>query len=190
MREKILEIAEQQMKAGGYSFLSFAQIAKALGTTRANLHYHFKNKETLAVEVTKRFIADHHGGMVKMAEAYAGNFPKYFSVLCEDFLWTNFENHGRVGTCVCAQIIRYPDVPEVLLNLAKKHFENLRKILLEQILSSQEKGIIKKDVAGKVIAAEAGCMLFGLAQMALYVEPHDCGIMKEVAANWVKHYLP
>ena len=45
MRAEILKIAEDQMKAGGYEQLNFAVIANDLKTTRANLHYHFKNRD-------------------------------------------------------------------------------------------------------------------------------------------------
>ena len=54
MKNAILKRAEQQLMGGGYDKLNFATIARDLNTTRANLHYHFKNKETLAIEVTKQ----------------------------------------------------------------------------------------------------------------------------------------
>ena len=74
MRESILKIAEEQMMAGGYGTLSFGEIAKELSTTRANLHYHFKNKETLAVEVTTKFIKDQESNLFNLATHFKDDF--------------------------------------------------------------------------------------------------------------------
>lgn len=189
MRNRILEIAEEQMKAGGYGLLNFALISQALSTTRANLHYHFKNKETLAIEVTKRFVEEQHKDVQNLSAQYAGDFPKFISAL-EEFLWSHHECNGRVGACVCAQIIRQPEVPESLLSLAKAHFENFRFILADQVNAAIKSGTLRSDVDAKQVTLEAGCMLMGAAQMALITESKDHSEINGVVANWVKRYTP
>ena len=192
MRTKILKIAEEQMKAGGYTSLSFGAIAKELSTTRANLHYHFKNKESLAVEVTKRFIADQESDLVKMAAQFTGNFPKYLEGM-ESFLWSHHDCNGRVGACVCAQIIRQPQVPDSLMSLAQRHFDFMRNMLTEQVVESQKNGTLRNDVDPLVIAMQAGCVMTGMAQMALFMSEDICSgnyPLKGTLKEWVKNYLP
>ena len=55
LREDILEKAICQLRRGGYSQLNFASLSKELGTTRANIHYHFSNKENLAKEALETY---------------------------------------------------------------------------------------------------------------------------------------
>jgi TetR/AcrR family transcriptional regulator, transcriptional repressor for nem operon len=188
MRDSILKIAEEQMKAGGYGLLSFGQIAKELDTSRANLHYHFKNKETLATEVTKRFIKDQEADLINLTNHFTNDFAGLINAF-EQFLWLHHESQGRVGACVCAQIIRQPECPDSLLRLAKKHFNGLKSILLEQVINGQKKGILRADVEPMVIATEAGCMIAGLAQMALFTTDNELEQIKGASLRWAEHYI-
>jgi len=187
MRSEILEIAEIQMKAGGYDQLNFGSIAKELKTTRANLHYHFRNKESLAIEVTKRFMAEQEADIVKLAAQYDGDFPN-FIVGMENLLWSHHKKNGRVGACVCSQIIRQPEAPQCLLELAEKHFLLFTSTLYEQVVASINKGTLKEDLNPMLIAKEAGCMMAGLAQMALMTECKDHKNLKGTLKSWVKNY--
>ena len=187
MREQILEIAEIQMKEGGYDFLNFAIISKQLNTSRANLHYHFKNKETLAVEVTKRFIVDQEADLQKLIAQFHGNFPGLVMAM-EDWLWFHRESHGNVSPCVCAQIIRQPEIPEALLNLAKEHFNNFRTMLFSEIQASQENGILRKDVSHLQIGVEVSAIMQGLQQMILIMNDNEIKMLKGTIKNWLKNY--
>lgn len=51
MRDRIKRVAEELLVKHGYPGLNFRLIAEVLKTTRANLHYHFGNKEGLVEEV-------------------------------------------------------------------------------------------------------------------------------------------
>ncbi len=190
MREEILKIAQEQMKAGGYSHLSFGAIASELSTTRANLHYHFKNKETLAIEVTKRFVADQEADILKAAAQFPGDFPKLIAAM-EAWLWSHRESNGAVGSCVCEQIIRQPEVPESLLNLAKRHFNVFRSIIVEQVIESQKAGTLCPKTDPKQISREAGCIMFGLGQMSLFLEDEaEVDQVKGTLIAWVSKYEP
>lgn len=188
MRESILKVAEEQMKAGGFSHLNFGAIATNLSTTRANLHYHFKNKETLAVEVTKRFIADQEADILKAAAQFPGNFPGLITAM-EEWLWSHRECNGAVGACVCEQIIRQAEVPESLLILAKKHFNVFRSIIIEQVIESQKTGTLIADVDPRQVAIEAGAIMFGLGQMSLFLEgEEELEQVKGTLSKWVSKY--
>jgi TetR/AcrR family transcriptional repressor of nem operon len=56
MRERISSLALDLLIQHGYRGVSFGVLAKLLGTTRANIHYHFGNKESLVEEVLENYV--------------------------------------------------------------------------------------------------------------------------------------
>lgn len=58
MRQKIKEIAAALLITHGYRGLRFGDIAERLGTTRANVHYHFGTKKNLVEEVIEDYLGD------------------------------------------------------------------------------------------------------------------------------------
>jgi TetR/AcrR family transcriptional repressor of nem operon len=56
MREQIKELALDLLIQHGYRGVSFGDLAAALKTTRANIHYHFGNKERLVEEVLEDYV--------------------------------------------------------------------------------------------------------------------------------------
>lgn len=57
-RERIRAVAEELYVLRGHDGFSFGDIAEAVGTTRANIHHHFRNKRQLMAEIVAGFIAD------------------------------------------------------------------------------------------------------------------------------------
>lgn len=56
MRERIKSLAAKLLIKHGYRGVSFGDIADRLSTTRANIHYHFGNKNSLVEEVTDEYV--------------------------------------------------------------------------------------------------------------------------------------
>jgi TetR/AcrR family transcriptional repressor of nem operon len=56
MREQIKELSLDLLIQYGYRGVSFGDLATALKTTRANIHYHFGNKESLVEEVLEDYV--------------------------------------------------------------------------------------------------------------------------------------
>ncbi len=57
MRQRIKSLAADLLIKHGYRGVSFGDIAEALSTTRANIHYHFGNKNALVEEVTDEYVS-------------------------------------------------------------------------------------------------------------------------------------
>lgn len=55
MRQQILQVAEDFYVLRGYDGFSFAHIAEAVQTTRANIHHHFGDKLQLMAELIEKF---------------------------------------------------------------------------------------------------------------------------------------
>jgi AcrR family transcriptional regulator len=58
MRDRIRAVAEDLYVLRGYDGFSFGDIADAVGTTRANIHHHFGNKQRLMAELIEGFADD------------------------------------------------------------------------------------------------------------------------------------
>lgn len=57
-RERIRAIAEDLYVLRGHDGFSFGHIAEAVGTTRANIHHHFRDKRQLMSELIDKFVLD------------------------------------------------------------------------------------------------------------------------------------
>ena len=58
MRDRIKVVATDLLVRHGYRGVSFGDIAPLLDTTRANIHYHFGNKQKLLEEVLEAYVDD------------------------------------------------------------------------------------------------------------------------------------
>jgi TetR/AcrR family transcriptional repressor of nem operon len=56
MRARIKSLALDLLIQHGYRGVTFGDLAETLGTTRANIHYHFGNKQTLVEEVLVDYV--------------------------------------------------------------------------------------------------------------------------------------
>ena len=56
-RERMIEAAQRIFADHAYDSVSTEELARAAGTTRTNLNYHFGNKRNLYLEVVRRFSA-------------------------------------------------------------------------------------------------------------------------------------
>lgn len=63
MREQIKALARDLLTRDGYRGVSFGDIATELETTRANIHYHFGNKQSLVEEVLADYVDETLAGL-------------------------------------------------------------------------------------------------------------------------------
>jgi TetR/AcrR family transcriptional repressor of nem operon len=53
--QRILDVAEHLVQTRGFNGFSYADIAEALGVTKASLHYHFRGKADLGASLIERY---------------------------------------------------------------------------------------------------------------------------------------
>jgi TetR/AcrR family transcriptional repressor of nem operon len=56
--ERILDVAERLVQTRGFNGMSYADIAEAIGVTKASLHYHFPTKADLGSRLIARYEAN------------------------------------------------------------------------------------------------------------------------------------
>jgi AcrR family transcriptional regulator len=66
MHDSIKDLAKKLLIAHGYHKTTFGVIAKELGITTTNIHYHFGNKNSLVEEVVKEYVAGAIAGQRKI----------------------------------------------------------------------------------------------------------------------------
>ncbi len=188
MKGKILKLAQEQMKKGGYSNLSFTDIADELSTTRANLHHHFKNKEGLAVAATGDYIEKSEQVMSELFENYRGDFAGFIKEL-DALIYEDVLLKGRDGSCICEQLVREPKIPGNLLDLAKTRFEGIRTSMEKNIQESQENGKIKRSIAASDLSYLTMSLMFGLSQFAM-INDGNPEFLKDIKGSLIKFVKP
>jgi len=158
MRDAILQLAERQLLGGGYDKLNFATIAKELKTTRANLHYHFKNKETLAVEVTELYAARNLTELNHLRGMFKGNFFGFMAAMDGSF----WPESGFDDPQSCTRLALDPDLPEPLLVLTQKSFQQVGDTLIEVIQEAIDNGEIRGDLNAKREASRCHTLMMGI----------------------------
>jgi len=157
----------RQLRTGGYEALNFGAIAEELGTTRANIHYHFKNKENLALAAIDRYMDEIEGNVRALAEEHPGDFPAVMSALDED-VWVRLSEDEYEGWCVAVKVVADQSwVPKELGRRATRHFERLVERFAGLVEDSQRAGTVRPDRPADEIAREALTVHLGIAQMAM-----------------------
>ena len=164
-RTRIISLAIRQLKKGGYSELSFADIASELGVSRANIHHHFANKANLAKLALTEYIEDDLAQLQALIDQYPSDFPKVLRAIDEHFEEL-YSEHPEEGICACCTLLlNTADVPSPLKGLARDYFERLRALFESGIKRSQEAGTLSKSVKAADLAWE--CVLLGIAIIGL-----------------------
>ncbi|MEM8863594.1 MAG: TetR/AcrR family transcriptional regulator [Chloroflexota bacterium] len=191
MKNEILDLAQKQLKLGGYDKLNFASIADELEITRANIHHHFKNKEGLAIEATEAYMAESLGFMAELAQKHLGDFPSYLADL-EQLVIQRIRQRGRVGACVCTQLIRESDIPQSLKDRAQAYFDQKLERFKHMIIESQSNRTIDPSVSPDHLALLASAMVLGIDQMALAMSDLDSLTeqLEGSPSKWIEMYLP
>ncbi len=136
MRDRLKEVSEELLTKRGYHAVTFREIAEVVSTTRANMHYHFTNKDTLIEEV----LADYAEGTLKFHRTVWTNpettlRQKTYAIL--DFLHKRFQrfNTDKTETNPWSLTTRLrsdwealsPKMQEILRDLHRE-FESLVRI--------------------------------------------------------------
>lgn len=161
--EKIMDIAEAQVRAGGYNSFSFREISQEIGIKSASIHYHFPTKTDLGVAIASRYTsrfaeqlaiiaATQHGANERL-QAYAALFRQ---ALIQD-----------KKMCLCGQLASESDVLPEPIRLETRRFFTLN---LEWLSTEVFTGNDAKVRAASALAALEGALLMSkvLEQPALF----------------------
>ena len=158
MRDTIIQLAEQQLMSGGYGKLNFATIAKELNTTRANLHYHFKNKESLAIEVTTQYGARNIAEFSYLKDTFKGNFFGFIGAMDNSF----WPGSGFDDPKACIMLATDPDLPAPLVKLTQELYQKVGGMIAEIIREAINNGEIRKEIDANREAIRCHALMMGI----------------------------
>lgn len=94
MRQQILLVAEDFYVLRGYDGFSFAHIAEAVQTTRANIHHHFGDKLQLMAELIEKFASNAEQRIAHHWTGVDGSFAARMEAQVDDLrVFYNRFNH-------------------------------------------------------------------------------------------------
>jgi len=96
-RESIKALALELLIRHGYRGMSFGDIASGLGTTRANIHYHFGNKQQLVEEVLADYVERTLAGLARIWSGEGRTFAARIEAMV-DFSRERYRRYNPPGT--------------------------------------------------------------------------------------------
>jgi TetR/AcrR family transcriptional repressor of nem operon len=160
--EKILDVAQALIVAGGYNGFSYADISDTVGIRKASIHHHFPTKAELVSVLLERYAKQAETGLAFVAanienpadqlQAYIGHWQTCILDASEPF-------------CVCAMLASEIQLlPEDVASRVRRHFENLSQWLASVLKAGAEQGIFRlagapQDEAQILMASVHGAML-------------------------------
>ncbi len=164
--ERILDVAERLVQTRGFNGFSYADVAAALGITKASLHYHFPGKAELGEALVARYAARFAEALERIdsdapaahakLEAYAG---VYAAVLRERRM------------CLCGMLAaEYQTLPEPMRAAILRFFDDNHAWLSSVLAEGRTDRSLSFD-GSPTDAAQT--LLGGLEGAMLVARPYD-----------------
>lgn len=138
--DKIIDIAESQMRAGGYNSFSFREISKKIGIKSASIHYHFPTKTDLGVAIANRYTERFNAHLIQINQAVTEPHERLERYIA---LFRYALEHDQ-QMCLCGALAGEADIlPEPIRAETKRFFEiNLAWLAASVFLDAPEKATI------------------------------------------------
>src|SRR6476646_5290898 len=99
--EKILDVAQSLIVAGGYNAFSYGDISDAIGIRKASIHHHFPTKAELVSVLADRYRRQAELGLRSLQEQFSSPAEQLQSYLN---FWQTCIRDASLPFCVCAML--------------------------------------------------------------------------------------
>ncbi|ANK86348.1 MULTISPECIES: TetR/AcrR family transcriptional regulator [unclassified Rhizobium] len=159
--DKILDIAQSLIVAGGYNGFSYADIADAIGIRKASIHHHFPTKAELVSVLVDRYTRQAAAGLQSLREQAASPADQLQFYI--DY-WRSCIENAAQPFCVCAMLAgEMQMLPDEVASRVRAHFRNLAAWLTSVLEAGVEQGLFRLDrpeqQAQMLMASVHGAML-------------------------------
>ncbi|ABC91468.1 probable transcriptional regulator protein, TetR family [Rhizobium etli CFN 42] len=159
--DKILDIAQSLIVAGGYNGFSYADIADAIGIRKASIHHHFPTKAELVSVLVDRYTKQAAAGLQSLREQAASPADQLQFYI--DY-WRSCIENAAQPFCVCAMLASEMQMlPDEVASRVRAHFRNLAAWLTSVLQAGVEQGLFRldrpEDQAQMLMASVHGAML-------------------------------
>ncbi|QIG93751.1 MULTISPECIES: TetR/AcrR family transcriptional regulator [unclassified Bradyrhizobium] len=160
--EKILDVAQSLIVAGGYNAFSYADISDAIGIRKASIHHHFPTKAELVSVLVDRYRRQAELGLRSLQEQFSSPAEQLQSYLN---FWQTCIRDASLPFCVCAMLAgEMPMLPEPVASRVRAHFHGLARWLTSVLQAGAEQRLFHlnnrpEDEAQMLMASVHGAML-------------------------------
>ncbi|SCB38542.1 TetR/AcrR family transcriptional regulator [Rhizobium multihospitium] len=160
--EKILDIAQALIVAGGYNGFSYADISAAIGIRKASIHHHFPTKAELVSVLVNRYRQQTEAGLKSLREGTSSP-PEQLQAYVN--YWHSCIRDASLPFCVCAMLASEMQMlPEEVASQVLGHFHSLAGWLTSVLQAGTENGLFRlnkqpEEEAQMLMASVHGAML-------------------------------
>ncbi|KWV60991.1 TetR family transcriptional regulator [Bradyrhizobium macuxiense] len=160
--EKILDVAQSLIVAGGYNAFSYADISDAIGIRKASIHHHFPTKAELVSALVDRYRQQAEQGLKSLQEHSSSPAEQLQSYLN---FWQTCIRDASLPFCVCAMLAgEMPILPDEVSSRVRAHFHSLARWLTSVLRAGAEQHLFQldrppEDEAQMLMASVHGAML-------------------------------
>ncbi|MBA8899183.1 TetR/AcrR family transcriptional regulator [Phyllobacterium sp. P30BS-XVII] len=160
--EKILDVAQSLIVAGGYNGFSYADISAAIGIRKASIHHHFPAKAELVAVLVDRYRRQAEAGLNALREQVASPAEQLQAYLN---YWQTCIRDASQPFCVCAMLAgEMQMLPDEVASRVRSHFHSLAAWLTLVLRAGAEQGLFRlnrqpEDEAQMLLASVHGAML-------------------------------
>lgn len=162
-RQRILDVAEQLVTAGGFNAFSYRDIAVAVGVRNASIHYHFPSKTDLGVALIERHIDQLKGSNAALLAS---------GLDAPDKLERAFDVARRItggGRHICLLGIlqaEYESYPEPMRVVARELGRYHRRVVTDILTQGRESGQLRFEGSVQAYATLVITAVQGSLQLA------------------------
>lgn len=160
--EKILDVAQSLIVAGGYNGFSYADISAAIGIRKASIHHHFPTKAELVAVLVDRHRQRAEAGLKSLGEHISNPVDQLQSYA--DY-WQQCILDASAPFCVCAMLAgEIQLLPEEVSSGVRTHFANLSAWMTSVLKAGEEQDLLRLDSSAEeeaqiLMASVHGAML-------------------------------
>ncbi|PAY03956.1 TetR family transcriptional regulator [Bradyrhizobium sp. UFLA03-84] len=160
--EKILDVAQSLIVAGGYNGFSYADISAAIGIRKASIHHHFPTKAELVSALVDRYRQQTQLGLTALREPSASPADQLQAYVN---FWQACIRDATLPFCVCAMLAgEMPILPEQVASRVRAHFHHLAAWLTSVLRAGAEQRLLRlekrpEEEAQMLMASVHGAML-------------------------------
>ncbi|MBZ9773204.1 TetR/AcrR family transcriptional regulator [Mesorhizobium sp. CO1-1-8] len=160
--EKILDVAQSLIVAGGYNGFSYADIAAAIGIRKASIHHHFPTKAELVSVLVDRYRQQAETGLESLQGELSSPAEQLQSYLN---YWRTCIRDASPSFCVCAMLAgEMQMLPEEVASRVRAHFQSLAGWLMSVLRVGAEQDLFRlnnrpEEEAQMLMASVHGAML-------------------------------
>ena len=158
--DRMLDLAERLVQTRGFNGFSYADIAGALGVTKASLHYHFPTKAELGRRLIERYSDAFTAALSVLDESGADAREKLRAYVD---IYTGVLRNERM--CLCGMLAAdYATLPEPMKSAVTRFFEANERWLVAVLEQGRTAGGLQfagppLEVARLLVGSLEGAML-------------------------------